>query len=71
MSGLENPLHLALLILVVFLVFGAKRVPEMARGLGTGLREIRQGIISPSPTATTTDTSQPAASELPRRDRVW
>ena len=30
MIGLENPLHIAMILVVVLLVFGAKRLPEMA-----------------------------------------
>ncbi|MDE3129684.1 MAG: twin-arginine translocase TatA/TatE family subunit [Acidobacteriota bacterium] len=42
--GLENPIHLMLLLLVVLLVFGAKRLPEMGRSLGDGLRGFRDAI---------------------------
>jgi sec-independent protein translocase protein TatA len=39
--GLDNPLHIAVLALIVVLVFGAKRVPDIGRSLGKGLREFR------------------------------
>jgi sec-independent protein translocase protein TatA len=42
--GLENPLHIAILLVVVLMVFGAKRLPEMGRGLGRGVREFRDGV---------------------------
>jgi sec-independent protein translocase protein TatA len=45
LSGLENPLHLAIVLLVLFVVFGAKRLPEMGRSLGTGMREFKAGIL--------------------------
>ncbi len=32
---------LVLIILVVILLFGAKRIPELARGLGRGIREFK------------------------------
>jgi sec-independent protein translocase protein TatA len=40
------PSHWELLIifLVVLLLFGAKRIPEMARGLGKGIREFRGAV---------------------------
>jgi sec-independent protein translocase protein TatA len=47
--GLENPLHIAVLVVVVLLLFGAKRVPGMARDLGTGLREFKEGVLHGSP----------------------
>jgi len=40
--GLDNPLHIAVLALIVVLVFGAKRVPDIGRSLGKGLREFRE-----------------------------
>jgi sec-independent protein translocase protein TatA len=44
--GLDNPLHLAIVLLIVLLLFGAKRVPELGRSLGTGLREFKDSIGS-------------------------
>ena len=55
--GLENPVHLALILLIVLLVFGAKRLPEMGRSLGHGMREFKQSITgeptTPSPPSLT------------------
>jgi sec-independent protein translocase protein TatA len=42
--GLDNPLHLAFLVLLLLLVFGAKRLPEMGRSLGAGMRGFRESI---------------------------
>jgi sec-independent protein translocase protein TatA len=44
MVGLENPLHIAILLVVVLLVFGAKRLPEMGRSLGEGLRGFKDSM---------------------------
>lgn len=43
--GLENPLHLLLVLVVVLLVFGAKRLPETGRFLGKGMREFKDGVL--------------------------
>ena len=48
--GLENPIHLMLLLVVLLLVFGAKRLPEMGRSLGEGLRGFRGAISGESAT---------------------
>ncbi len=42
--GLDNPLHIAFLLLLLLLVFGAKRLPEMGRSLGEGLRGFRSSL---------------------------
>lgn len=48
MIGLDNPLHIALLLVVLLLIFGAKRLPEMGRSLGAGLRGFRESISGES-----------------------
>jgi sec-independent protein translocase protein TatA len=47
LSGLENPIHLLVLFSVVLLLFGAKRLPEIGRGLGTGLRGFKDALATP------------------------
>lgn len=42
--GLDNPVHLLLLGLVVLLVFGAKRLPEIGRSLGEGMRGFKDSV---------------------------
>jgi sec-independent protein translocase protein TatA len=42
--GLDNPIHIAFLVLILLLVFGAKRLPELGRSLGTGMREFKQSV---------------------------
>ncbi len=49
--GLDNPLHLAILLMILLLVFGAKRLPEMGRSLGSGLRGFKESINGESPSA--------------------
>ncbi|HEX4110761.1 MAG TPA: twin-arginine translocase TatA/TatE family subunit [Solirubrobacteraceae bacterium] len=58
--GLDNPLHIIFLLLILVLVFGAKRVPEMGRSLGEGLRGFKDGMSSPHAPAQTL-TSAPEA----------
>jgi sec-independent protein translocase protein TatA len=51
MLGLDNPLHIAFILLLLLLVFGAKRLPEMGKSLGAGLRGFRDSISGQEPTA--------------------
>jgi sec-independent protein translocase protein TatA len=44
MPGWISPWELLLLALVVLLVFGPKRLPEMGRSLGKGMREFKTAI---------------------------
>ncbi len=67
--GISLP-ELIILLLVLLLVFGAKRLPEMGRSLGKGMREFKDSVsgieetvttTTPTPTSTTTS----ARVELP------
>jgi sec-independent protein translocase protein TatA len=42
--GLDNPLHIAFLVVILLLVFGAKRLPEIGRSLGSGMREFKTSV---------------------------
>ncbi len=57
--GLDNPLHILLLLLLVLLVFGAKRLPEIGRSLGTGLREFKSSVTGDHPQQPTLTAAQP------------
>ena len=44
MGDLLQPWHLIVLAVVAFLLFGAKRLPELGKGLGEGLKGFKEGI---------------------------
>jgi sec-independent protein translocase protein TatA len=46
--GLDNPLHIAFLLILLLLVFGAKRLPEMGKSLGTGMRGFKDALSGES-----------------------
>jgi sec-independent protein translocase protein TatA len=41
-----GPVEIAIVVLVIVLLFGAKRLPELGSGLGRGLREFKDGITA-------------------------
>ena len=60
-----QPTHLLFVLIVALLVLGPKRLPEVGRSLGRGIRDFRSAIsgddvqteaIDPAPTATATPT---------------
>lgn len=59
MLGLDNPIHLLFLLVLLLLVFGAKRLPEMGRSLGSGMRGFKESI-SGEPTRPTLEQSSAA-----------
>jgi TatA/E family protein of Tat protein translocase len=51
--GIESPVHLLFIAVVALIVLGPKRLPDLARSLGQGLREFRgsleEGARAPAP----------------------
>ncbi len=41
--GTVGPTELIIVLTIILLLFGAKRIPELARGLGSGIQEFRKG----------------------------
>lgn len=70
MVGLDNPIHLAFLLVILLLVFGAKRLPEMGRSLGSGLRGFKESVSGESqpehPAEITPAVADPAATDPER-----
>ena len=44
MSGWTSPTHIVILLLIALLLFGAKRLPEIGRSLGSGMREFKNSV---------------------------
>lgn len=44
MISMPGPMELVLILLAVLLLFGAKRLPEIVRGMGEAIREFRKSI---------------------------
>jgi sec-independent protein translocase protein TatA len=58
--------ELMILLIVLLLIFGAKRLPEMGRSLGKGMREFKDSVTGVEEAVTTTTTTPtPTRVELP------
>jgi sec-independent protein translocase protein TatA len=58
--------ELLILLVVVLLVFGPKRLPEMGRSLGKGMREFKDSITGNDEKPTTPAPAQLPPPEAPR-----
>jgi sec-independent protein translocase protein TatA len=65
--GLDNPLHIAFLVVILLLIFGAKRLPEIGRSLGSGMREFKSSVTGES---NSQHTALPAAQQPPAQAPV-
>jgi sec-independent protein translocase protein TatA len=73
--GLDNPLHIAFLLIILLMVFGARRLPEMGRSLGTGLRGFKDALNPATdpgaePVPRISAGAEPAAGEHPGQERA-
>src|ERR1700722_14837920 len=64
-SSLVSPTHLLLLALVALLLFGAKRLPEIGRSLGTGMREFKDSVTTSTPSVETLSELPPPVAVAP------
>ena len=54
----DSPMHLLIIAVVILVLFGGRKIPEVMKGLGQGVREFKEGMRGdPTPV----QTSQPAA----------
>ena len=44
MGYFQTPWHIVLLLLIALLLFGGKRLPEVGKALGSGMREFKDAI---------------------------
>jgi len=49
-EGLFRPMHLLVILVIVLLVFGPKRLGEIGKSLGEAIRSFRQGVRDDKPT---------------------
>ncbi len=43
-SGLESPAHLLVVLVIAMLVLGPKRLPQVGRSLGSGIRQFKASL---------------------------
>jgi len=50
LEGLFQPMHLVVIFFIALLVFGPKKLPELGKGLGEGIRALKEGMKDNPPT---------------------
>jgi sec-independent protein translocase protein TatA len=50
-TGLESPMHLLVVAVIAMLVFGPKKLPELGRSLGHGIRGFKDAMDGKEPPA--------------------
>jgi sec-independent protein translocase protein TatA len=58
-EGLFQPMHLLVIFAIALLVFGPKKLPELGKGLGEGIRALKDGMKdNPAAQASTDQTKK-------------
>jgi sec-independent protein translocase protein TatA len=50
-EGLFQPMHLVIIFAIALLIFGPKKLPELGKGLGEGIRALKEGMKDNPPAA--------------------
>ncbi|MGA2370353.1 MAG: twin-arginine translocase TatA/TatE family subunit [Candidatus Korobacteraceae bacterium] len=67
MEGLFQPMHLLVILVIVLLIFGPKKLGDLGKGLGEGIRNFKSSMNEGNKpdTTTTTTTSTPPTTTTP------
>jgi sec-independent protein translocase protein TatA len=63
--SLLSPVHIVVLLAVALLLFGAKRLPEVGRSLGTGMREFKDSVSGIAETGVSSEPDHSVPPSLP------
>ena len=44
LEGLFQPMHLLVIFFIALLVFGPKKLPDLGKGIGEGIRALKEGL---------------------------
>lgn len=61
-AGLRLP-EILFIVLIVLLLFGGKKIPELMKGIGQGIRSFKEGVNDISKEASATPTQKPEEKE--------
>jgi sec-independent protein translocase protein TatA len=56
--GEFSPIHWMIVLAIILLLFGGRKIPELARGLGEGIRNFKEGMSGGAAHHTTTPPQQ-------------
>ena len=61
----DSPMHLLIVAIVILVLFGGRKIPELMRGLGEGVRGFKEGMSGAQ--ASSTPPPPPAAAPAPEK----
>ena len=64
LEGVFQPMHLLVIFFIALLVFGPKKLPELGKGIGAGIRALKDGIEDTLPDQEKSASAQPRNPEV-------
>jgi len=68
MEGLFQPMHLLVILAIVLLIFGPKKLGDLGKGLGEGIRNFKSSMSGNSD-STTTNTNTTSTTTTPPEEK--
>ncbi|MGD9570967.1 MAG: twin-arginine translocase TatA/TatE family subunit [Thermoleophilia bacterium] len=65
-----SPIQIIIVLAIALLIFGPKRLPEMGRNLGKGIRDFKGGITGEPDPAPVTQAQAGAVEEIPSAEAL-
>jgi sec-independent protein translocase protein TatA len=63
LEGLFQPTHLIIIFAIALLVFGPKKLPELGKGLGEGIRALKEGMKDNASASSSSSSEQSKTAE--------
>ena len=67
LEGLFQPMHLLVIFGIALLVFGPKKLPELGKGIGEGIRALKEGMKDSSSSATSANAEVKSTADVSNR----
>jgi sec-independent protein translocase protein TatA len=61
----DSPMHLLIIAIVILVLFGGRKIPEVMKGLGQGVREFKEGMRGDQPSTPPSQPTNPPAATPP------
>jgi len=69
--GMPGPWELIIILLIVVMIFGAKRIPEIMGGIGKGIKTFKKTMEGEDEPATPpSESTPPESKETPKEDKA-
>jgi sec-independent protein translocase protein TatA len=63
-EGLFQPMHLLVIFFIALLVFGPKKLPELGKGIGEGIRALKEGMKDATSEQSKSPTTEVKSTEI-------